>query len=244
VERLERLLGFVRSRWALAALAVAALLLFVWQQNAARGALDGAMRAAAEADLRAKGELVEVQAQKAEVLAALEETSAELRAQVARIQELSRGARVARVIRGATAPAVVEGHPAEPRRQDEPPQGCLLSVGDLGEIVVEEAALETKGGAVVLVGQADAWRSSPLPRLRLFGGAFSAEVSRAAAAVPEGARRAPGWGGGAGVLLGGDGAVPALVLSPPPWHGIEVVGSGGVRFDGTWAAGLVLLWRP
>ncbi|HSN91494.1 MAG TPA: hypothetical protein VLS93_09715, partial [Anaeromyxobacteraceae bacterium] len=88
MERWEKILGLVRSPWAVFALAVVALLAVVWRLNAARGELqaarDAASLAAAEAELRAAGELVAEREEAEGLRRRLAETSAELRAAVAR----------------------------------------------------------------------------------------------------------------------------------------------------------------
>jgi len=106
---------------------------------------------------------------------------------------------------------------------------------------VEAAGLRTRSGNLVVVGAAEAWRVSPTPPARLFGGPLKLEVSTAA----EG--RAAGWGAGALAVAGRSGWAVGPAVSPPPLTflglQLEVLVGAGVGPAGDWSAGAVGLVR-
>jgi hypothetical protein len=104
--------------------------------------------------------------------------------------------------------------------------------------------LDGPGGARLVVGAASAYRVTPEPRARLFGGPFRAALSEASSVATPGA---PGWGAGVYVGLSRDGwaAGPALALPPVRLWGLqgEVVVGAGLGSNGVWAGSGTALVR-
>jgi hypothetical protein len=89
---------------------------------------------------------------------------------------------------------------------------CVLADGDTASINVEQIALQTKDGNVLALGVGEAWRETPLPRAKLFGGPFKASVSDVSGLAPP---SLPRWGGGiAAACLGFCAAGPAVAFPP------------------------------
>lgn len=124
-----------------------------------------------------------------------------------------------------------------------PPAPCLLSEGDQGEITITETVLQTEAGARVLVGAADAFRVTPEPRMRLFGGSFRTEITEAQA-EPVPFRRSPGWGAGlAGGMATTGYLASALVTTPPILGHLEGVLELSIG-PGLLAGQAGLIYRP
>jgi hypothetical protein len=106
--------------------------------------------------------------------------------------------------------------------------------------------LETGKGNRILVGTAAAWRLSPGPATRLFGGPFRAELTEVVTAAPPSAARAR-WGAGGWLGLGRDGwaAGPAVAWTAARAWGteLELVAGGGVGSGGLWGGSVLVLVR-
>lgn len=254
-ELLERGRVLARRWWALPALLVVVAVLLTWRLEEGRVAQAEAARLAQEARLRAEGLLVVEQA-KAKGLEAEAERlagqNAELAAELERARAAAPGAKVSGTISARTGPRPASGEPrpgpafyrCEPGPAGpaappaEEPPACLLAEGDLGEVVVNQVELETKDGARVVAGAAQAWRTHPWPPTRLFGGGFQAQLS---AAKGEQERAAPGWGAGVWLGVGREGwaagpavAVPPVRLGPVQ---LELVVGAGLGSGGVWQGG-------
>jgi hypothetical protein len=263
VGTLRKVWSVAKNPWALLALSVLGALLLAWRLNAGRGAdaaeLAQLRREKDEATVEAaklRGVLVAHQVEVAVMRARADGLSADVRAALARIEKLTGKLRVLSVVRAGTTETAAGGAPrgaggaggpgvpAEARPDaPQPAPACLLAVGDLGTVQVEEVAAETRGGARVVLGEAWAWRTRP-GRARLFGGPWATELSEAAVAPPAVAPGGPGWGGGAWASVGRGGAVAGPALALPPLLGLEATVGGGLGADGAWAAGASVVWRP
>jgi hypothetical protein len=257
-EMLERSRG--AARWAVAwrwtpvlGVALAAVWL-VCKLDAGRSAAGEAARLAEAEALRAKGQIVTVIDSRAAIagkVKRLEAESVDLRAALAVARRAAPGARPTLVVRASTGGVAAGGTPRDAGRPPNPAGGrgpgaktesltgagpaCLLAAGDRGEVRVDQVLLETRAGNLVFVGAASAFRVSPAPETRLFGGQLRAEV---AAQKPPGA---PGWGAGAfvGVGRGGWAAGPAFA-APPARLGplrLELVAGAGLGANGVWTGG-------
>lgn len=105
---------------------------------------------------------------------------------------------------------------------------CVLAEGDKASIEVQEVALQTREGNVLVVGTAAGWRESPLPRAMLFGGKFQSTLSDVSGLVP---KTDPRWGaGGAAACLIGVGCLagPALAIPPLRFLGLQLEATVGV----------------
>lgn len=235
-----------RSRWALPALLVVVALWLAWRLDAGRESEAAARRLAEEARLRAEGLLV-VERAKGRTLEAearrLAGANADLAGELARARRAAPGARVVGTASASTGPRPAAGPPrvyplaalqGEARSPAPPAGACLLAEGDQGEVHVSEVVLETREGAQLLVGAAEAWRVGAAPA-RLFGGPFQAHLSTAKAPAPPPPTT---WGAGlyAGVSREGW-AVGPLVAAPPARLGaweVSGVGGAGVGPSGAW----------
>lgn len=248
---------------AIAALAIAAL----WTHD--HRALDAALREAREGQLRLQGLVVQGQEREASLdrrARQAEADDADLRAEVARLKVAAPEARVVGVVRAVTAPARVgplAARPAASKPATRPPlppavapaspacpgpatpPSCALAEGDSGEIRVNEVTLETREGARAIAGAASAWRLTPGPPVRLFGGPFSARLTEAASAV---VAREARWGGGPWVGLGGSGVALGAAVAAPPWHflglRLELSMGAGIARSGQAQASAQLVVRP
>jgi hypothetical protein len=253
--------ALVRAWWVGPAVSLIGLALVVAAWNGQRLARSEAERAREAAELARVGVSVAADATERQLrvrLADLTETSHALAEELARVQAATPGARPVAVASGTTGPTPAGGAlrpgwpcaPVAPCSQPAesgtpttvaPPSACLLSAGDQGEVRVEGAALRTRAGNAVVVGAASAWRVSPGPAARLFGGPLHLEVSVAAPARPL------GWGVGLMASAGSGGVVVGPMLSPPPWSvlglQVEVFAGGGVGPAGDWTAAASLLVR-
>lgn len=237
---LERGRAVGRSRWTpVVVLALLALWLAWRLDGGRRSALEAGRLAEAEA-LRQAGIAVAAQADAAGVRASLHaqlQRSAELAAEVARLKRVSPGVRPVSVTTGSTGPVPVAGA-AVPGSA----LGCVLFEGDTGEIRLASATFATRGGNLVFVGAAEAWRAAPAPAVKLFGGALAAET------VVERPHTEAGWGAGAWAVVGRDGwAVgPALALPPVRLWRLQLeatmgAGMGSAGING--GASVVGRWR-
>lgn len=125
------------------------------------------------------------------------------------------------------------------------PAQCVLASGDSGSFKIDEITLRTSKGNALLVGTAEFWRESPLPRSKLAAGKFSSALSDTSALAPppeprwgvEAAGLCTGAGCGLGVgallppfrvpLLGWRGEARAGVMAGPA---LAAYGALGVRF--------------
>jgi hypothetical protein len=146
-------------------------------------------------------ELENAKAESASFEAELKRAQAELRA------------RPIMVVRARTGPVPVDApeasHPGHPDDAT-----CLLRAGDQGEVIVNEAILESELGNRVLVGSADAFRVAPEPRVRLFGGEFRTDVTTAVS-EPAPVRRESGWGVGLSGGVATTGPIGSVMLVTP-----------------------------
>jgi hypothetical protein len=249
VNVLERGRAVARSRWTpvvLVALAAA----FVVQR------LDGGRRSAHEA-----ARLAEAEALWQKGVAVAEQTSAralrdalrtavahseDLAAELERVKRASPGTRPVAVAHATTGAVQAAGaaRPAEPPSSAVACPACLLAAGDKGELRLAQATLQTRGGNLVFVGAAEAWRLEPAPVTRLLAGPLRYE------ATVEKLVGAPGWGFGARAGIGREGWVVGGVVAGPPvrlwrWQ-VEAQGDVAVGPTGAWHAGasaLVRRWR-
>jgi hypothetical protein len=209
-------------------LAVALVLFFL----SARDDVASAAKRAEAAELTAKHFQVAAEAG-AKDLAAAADGIAGLKAEVARLQKESPGAKLKTVIRWRTVYLPAGGEARPPETPGAPPPVCVLARGDQGQIRVDAVRAETRAGNVVAIGQAEAVRVAPPPETVLFGGPFEAALSSytEAAITPAprwslGARgwwRNPGW---TAEVSGG------YRLAGPLWL------EGAARFDSQFAAGV------
>lgn len=241
--------------WALLAAAVLAALLISARLNSLRRAADEGRRLAEAETLRQRGLIVVEQRARGELEARareLEAADVDLRAELERVRSAAPSVRVVEVVRASTGPVPAGGEPREatvqmgPVAREPVPEGapCLLAVGDQGEVRVDEVELRTDAGNGILVGAASAWRVSPGPETRLFGGPFRAPLTSVAAA-PEPAR--PGWGVGPRAGVGRDGWTAGLAVSPPQWSlwgwSVELVAGAGLGSGGAWDTGAMVVIR-
>jgi hypothetical protein len=179
--------------------------------------------------------------------------NADLRQELERVRRATPGAKVVFVEHLSTGAVVSDGLPRAPeeRGQAAVPPACLLAVGDLGEVVVDEVHLETRAGNRVVAGTGVARRVRPGPETRLFGGPFRAPLSSVAEKAPPEAA-APRWGFGGGAAASDRGAGASLVVGTPSarvpllgWR-VEAVGTaaGGLGGGGWYAATANVLIRP
>lgn len=242
----------VVSPWGIIVLVTVAALFLTCKLNSGRDAEREARRSYEAELLRAKGLVVAWQKKDAELkreIEGLERRLPELQAEVARVKREARGARPVAVFSGSTGPVSAAGtaRPTEP-----PPSSgaataaagsslCLLAAGDLGEIRAEQVILDTRAGNRVMAAVASAWRVSPLPETRLFGGPLRGDFSVAKERPP------PGWGVGGFGAVCGDGwfAGPAAALPPARFWGRQIetqigAGFGSAGFGATGSA--ILRW--
>jgi len=252
-ERFDAVASAVRAFWwvALVVGLFVVVLLFARACNAA-GAAAAALARARDDAIADKAGLERVyEATRATLQAELDEaraSSATFSAALERAQAALE-ARPVLVVRASTGPVPVGQPPKEPGTPD--PQDptapavspCLLSDGDTGEIEVTQAVLQTDAGTRILVGAAEAYRMTPEPRLRLFGGSFRTEVTESKA-EPLPLRRSPGWGAGiAGGMATTGYLASAIVLTPPILSHLE----GVLEFSlgpGLVAGQAGLIYRP
>jgi hypothetical protein len=171
--------------------------------------------------------------------------------ELARVRKAAPTAKPVAVVTASTGPVPVSPPvapvvPGAGQAPASPPLGppvppCLLRPGDTGEVRVAEVRLVTEAGNTVLAGAAEAWRISPAPAQRLFGGVLKADLGAATARIPPPTPDSLGWGVGPAVGVSDRGVlVGATVESPPlrlPWLGwrVGVVASGTAGPGGTGA---------
>ncbi len=198
------------------------------------GALAKANRAAETDRLRDAGFLAASEA-KAKILAVEVERIPELKAQLARLQAASPGARVVGVMHGSTG-AIATSPAAQPITTTPPscPPCLYPAEGSLGEVEVREATAETKDGVHVVLGYSKCIRVAPEPRTILFEGSWESKSS-SAAVEPEAPVSLPSFGHAVGVagFLGASGTAVGAAWSPPPWQPFD-----RLRFEGVVAGGL------
>lgn len=225
-ELLERGRGVARWRWTPTVAVALLALVLVCRLDQGRRASEEAVRLAEAEVLRQAGLAVAAQEDASGMRRALARVAGEnedLAGELARVKAASPGAKPVAVIHATTGGVVAGG---TPREQGAPPtQGqanrqagaadrdgapCLLASGDVGEIRVDSAILETKGGNVVFAGAASCWRLEPGPASRLFGGPLRAEL--AVEKLPG----KPGYGFGLSGSVGSEGARAGLAVALPP----------------------------
>jgi hypothetical protein len=206
-----------------------------------RGAREAGRLAEAEA-LRQAGIAVAAQTDSVGVRGALQaqlRRSAELAAEVAKLKRASPGVRPVATTTATTGPVPVSGAAAIPGSALR----CVLFEGDQGEVRLASATFATRGGNLVFVGAAEAWRASPAPAVRLFVGALAAETTVERVPV------APGWGGGLSGSVGSDGWMAGAAVALPParlwgWQGEAVLRAEmGPTGWSAGATGVVRRWR-
>ncbi len=233
-------------RWtpALAVALVAAVL--VWKLEAGRRSAAELARLAEAQRLEAAGIAVAAQKDAAGMrvaLAAAVARAEDLAAEVERVSKAAPDARPVSVSHGTTGPVVAGGAPAvRPVEMPSVPGPlCLLRAGDQGEVRVDSATLQTEAGNALMVGAASAWRVSPGPETRLFGGALKIEGT--VETVP----LSPGWGFGATGWAGRSGWMvgPAASLPPARLWGLqgELSFGAGLGPSGEWGVGATALLR-
>lgn len=233
-------------RWTPAvAIAIVAGVL-AWKLDAGRRAADELARMNEAEALRLEGVLVAEQAGSLQLRAALgvlERQNADFAAEIERIKKVASSARPVSVSHGVTGPAVAGGAPAV--RPVEAPMIpgpiCLLRAGDMGEVRVDSATLQTSKGNALMVGAASAWRVAPSPETRLFGGPL--KITGTVETVPY----SPGWGFGATGWAGRSGwmAGPAASMPPVRVWGLqgEVAFGAGFGPSGEWGVGGTVIAR-
>jgi hypothetical protein len=238
--------------WLVPAGAVVLLFIAAAFWNRQHRELVDARRAAEAAELRLRGQIVTTQesagALKADVARLLAENG-ELKAAYDAARAAAPGAQpihaatlstgqvvVAAVPRPGPAPSApapaAEDKGSSPAAGPTAPTGaaCVLAEGDKASVEVQQVTLETNEGNMLVVGTAAAWRESPLPRAKLFGGSFQSSLSKAVGLTPP---TPPRWGaGGAGMCASGHGcsAGPAALLPPLRILGFQLEGVVGVTF--------------
>jgi hypothetical protein len=250
-QALERGRALVARWWALPALLVVVALVLAWRLDSGRRSALEAARLAEEARAKAAGLLVAEQSKGKTLEAEAKRLAAaipDLEAALAKARAALPGAKVSGTASSSTGPRPAGGDPRPgpvcPAAPGAPPAPvCLLAAGDEGEIRVDQVVLTGPAGATVLVGAASAYRVTPEPRTRLFGGPFRAELSTAKVASPP---PPPGWGAGALVLGGRSGWAVGPAIAPPPvqFWGLrfELLAGAAVGPGGEWstmATGLV-----
>jgi hypothetical protein len=256
-----RLRAILTAWWFLPLLLLLAGLWLAWQLNAGRESEATARRLADEARLRAEGILVVEQAKGRDLEAEARRLGArvpELEAELERARKAAPGARVTGTVSTSTGGVVAGGSPrpgpacpaaAPPAAAPAPPSGppapaCVLADGDVGEIRVDQVAMETREGAQLLVGSTSAWRLDPGPATKVMSGSFRSALSTAKTEPPP---APPGWGAGlyAGVSREGWALGPALALPPARLWALqlEVVLGAGVGPGGVWTGAGTALAR-
>ncbi|MBI5545306.1 MAG: hypothetical protein HY901_15555 [Deltaproteobacteria bacterium] len=246
----------VLAPWLLLAAVLVVGLLLARALNLGRASEAEARRLAEAELLRAQGQIVQAQTSARDLQARADEAMAENDALRAAIEEAKRVApevRIVEVTRASTGPVVATGPAREPpvhpppgdQQQAAAQPACLLAEGDSAEVLVDEVELRTDAGNRLLVGTAFAWRLSPGPPARLFGGAFKSPLSTDAALPPA---PALGWGVGPRVGIGAGGWTVGVAASPPLWSLLgwrfEVTAGAGLGSGGAWDAGAAILVRP
>jgi hypothetical protein len=251
-ERLQAVAAGAKAFWyvALIVAVLFALALLARACNGEREAKAELIRVQEQAEIRAAGlELIEG-AEQAALQLELEQAkkgSASFAEALARAEEALK-ARTVIVVRASTGPVPVETpeNPDPPKKPDGAPaeRPCLLRPGDQGEVAVTEAVLETEAGNRVLVGAAEAFRVSPAPRLRLFGGSFRTEITEAKG-EPVPLESSPGWGAGLMAGYGTSGPLGSAVVATPPVFGDHLFGIGAFSAGpGSVAFQAGFIWRP
>jgi hypothetical protein len=251
-ERLQTVAAGAKAFWyvVLPVAALFALALLARACNGEREARAELIRVQEQAEIRAAGlELIEGAEQAALQieLEAARKGSADF-AEALALAQAALKARPTIVVRASTGPVPVETpeDPDPPTKPDGTPaeRPCLLRPGDQGEVTVTEAVLETEAGNRVLVGAAEAYRVSPEPRLRLFGGSFRTEITEAKA-EPLPLASSPGWGAGLMAGLGTSGVLGSAVVATPPVFGDHLFGVGVVSAGpDQFAAQVGFVYRP
>lgn len=194
---------------AVLAVALVALGAYCWWLHGRVGQEAELRRAAEARELEALGLVVTEKRSREELehqAAALTEHNASLAAELARARKASPGAHVVATVAASTGPVATSNDPAAIREHNSSTSTapCLLTPGDRAEVRVEQVELETRAANHVIVGTATAYRLDP--EARLFGGPFSAPVTRAYEEPPP-VCGCPTWkivaGGAAGMALGG-----------------------------------------
>ena len=228
--------------------------------NRQRTRVAAAERRAEAAELRAQGLQVAHDATQKE-LDAVREASAVLAAELDRIKHASPGAEVVATATGSSGwiplwppaptnsapdspPAPVVNAPASPgATPTQPARRCMVFEGEMLEVRVAGAALETRGGNAVVTGTAAVWLQpvGGLAPAQLFEVPLSLDVKMKAPPSP------PGWGAGAIALAGRWGWAVGPAVSAPPLRvlGLDVTATGGVGVgpNGEWAGALLGLVR-
>lgn len=235
--------------------AVALLIVFaaVAAWNHQHRALTDALRAAEAAQLKLKGQIVTEQESAKQLratVAVLLAKNADLAKAYADAQKAAPGAKPIYAgtlntggVKVVSAPRPQEQNPAPATASAEAAPSsaqpiapvCVLAEGDTASINVEQIALQTKEGNVLAIGVGEAWRESPLPRAKLFGGPFKASVSDVSGLAPP---SLPRWGPGvsAACFSAGCSAGPALGFPPLRFtvfgHAVEIDASAGLLLGG------------
>lgn len=254
VERVQSIAAIGKSVWYLALVIglVVAFALVARSCNRANEAKAALVKFQDEASAQLAGLEVVRDAEKSALkdeLATAKKESAAFAQELKKAQDALK-ARPVMVVRAKTGPVPVEPViepkedpvPVQEPKQDAPAE-CVLYRGDMGEVAVTQAVLQTDSGARVLVGAAAAYRVTPLPRMRLFEGTFRTEVTEALA-EPIRLRDGPGWGFGLVGGIGLEGVVASAVALSPPLLGDHFSAAGvvtaGPRY-GALQAGFI--WR-
>jgi hypothetical protein len=248
---LERGRSLASSRWTPVVLVALLAAVLVQRLDAGRRAAHEAARLAEAEVLRQKGVAVAAQADARALRAALQGAvarSEDLAAELERVKRASPGARPVAVAHATSGPLQAGGaaRPTVPPTSAAACPACLLAAGDRGELRLAQATLQTKGGNLVFVGAAEAWRLEPAPVTRLLAGPLRYEATVEKLAPP------PGFGFGVAGSVGGGsaGATGGVAVALPPsrwrrWQ-LEPTAALEANLAGGWRAGataVVRRWR-
>jgi len=240
-------------------LLVPALLVLLWAQSK-RGAEQ--LREQESEHLQAQGFLVAERDGLKSKVSGLEHSSADLAKELERLRKaagpltpvlaaslVTGPVRAEGLPRAPLAPSPGPGSPqvtapevATPAKETAPGLPCLLAPGDTGEVRVQEVAVRTEAGNVVMAGTAECWRLSPSPVTRLLHGPFSAGSKL----TMEPTKQSLGWGAGLVAGLTGTGWTlgPAVAAPPLKLWSWQAEATAGVGLGPTgWSLGVTLVLR-
>lgn len=243
------MIAVIAWRWTPVIVVAVVAGVLAWKLDLGRRAASELARETEKENLRLKGVIAQNQVSEAKLKAdaeTLARHNAEFAAELERVKKAAPDARPVAVSHATTGRVEAGGTPVPPSSAATPATSaaCLLRQGDIGEVRVDSATLQTRAGNVVMIGAASAWRLSPEPETRLFGGALKIEGS--VERVP----LLPGWGFGATAWAGRSGWMVGPAASLPPFRlwGLQGELSAGASLgpSGEWGVGataLVRRWR-
>jgi hypothetical protein len=215
--------------WVLVAVATCVIIWLAWELSSARTAKDALAKALEAEKIVSSNLILEMQKKQSELKADLKELLANnsiIKTDFERLEkEVGKVKKVVEIIKVVTVDTPAGGIPRPD--PDAPPvtpgapgcetpavSRCLLAIGDMAHIEIQEATVAMAAGNQVVLGSASAWRTSPEPKTKLFESGYSAKLTNASIQVVE----APyTWGAGAyfgfskdGIAIGPAGAFPTF----------------------------------